>query len=149
MFLQFFYKIIYVHIFTEYLIAPYGVTNYIYIYIYIYIKGPEKTTRGGEWESIKYSLWGDSGYIPKLIQCLSLLTRPKSHNYEKTISPQNRVSNRSGNTNRCSLEHVRDWRQKSDQNLIHVFTIISPNNLQTRSKNHRERTIKTKKSGAF
>jgi hypothetical protein len=62
-------------------------------------EGSEKATRGGgECESIKIPQ-RNLAYVPKSVQCPSLLTRPRPHSYSKVIGPQNRVRNRSGNTN--------------------------------------------------
>jgi hypothetical protein len=60
--------------------------------VIILFEGPEKATRGGggEWEPIKIPR-GNSTYIPKSIRCRSLLTRPKPHNYRKTIGHRNRL----------------------------------------------------------
>jgi hypothetical protein len=63
------------------------------------VEGSEEATRGeGEWEPIKI-LYRNLVYILKLIRHPSLLTRLRLHSYRKTIGPQNRVRNRSGNTN--------------------------------------------------
>jgi hypothetical protein len=98
------------------------------------IEGPEKATRGGEWESIKIPE-GNSAYIPKLTLCPSLLTRPRLHNYREAIGPQNRVRNHSRNMKQCQQEHVRDRRQKTDQRSVHVLTCISSNTLWAFSGN--------------
>jgi hypothetical protein len=100
---------------------------------------------GGECEPIKIPR-GNSAYIPKSTRRLSLLTRSKPYSYSKSIGPWNRVSNRSGNMNRCWQEHVRDRRRKSDQNSVQVLLTISPNNLRSRSKNHREKAIQSRKT---
>jgi hypothetical protein len=55
---------------------------------------------GGEWEPIKIS-WGNLAYIPKLIRCLSLLTRPRQHSYRQAIGPRIRARNHSRNMKRC------------------------------------------------
>jgi hypothetical protein len=87
----------------------------------------EGDQRGGEWETIKI-LQRNLAYITK-IWCPDLLTRPRQHSYRKAIDPRNRVRNHSGNTNWCRQEHVQDWRQKLNQNLVHVLTGISLNTL--------------------
>jgi hypothetical protein len=59
-------------------------------------EGPEKATRGGEWEPIKIPQ-GNSPYIPKSTRRPSLLTRSRPHSYRKVVGPRNRVRNHSGN----------------------------------------------------
>jgi hypothetical protein len=63
-------------------------------------EGPEKATRGGEWESIKIP-YRNSVYIPKLTRHPSLLTQSRPHSYSKAIDPRNRVRDHSGNTRQC------------------------------------------------
>jgi hypothetical protein len=55
------------------------------------IEGPDKATRGGEWEVIRIPQWNLS-YVPNQTQYTSLLTLPRPHSYRKTIGPQNHVS---------------------------------------------------------
>jgi hypothetical protein len=63
-------------------------------------EGPEKATRGGEWEPIKIPL-GNLAYIPKSIRRPSLLSRSRPHSYSKAVGPRNRARNHSGITERC------------------------------------------------
>jgi hypothetical protein len=75
----------------------------------IRIEGPEKTTRGGEWEPIKIPR-RNSVYISNPTRHPSLLTRPRPTSYRKSIGLQNRVRNRSGNMKRSQQNHMRDRR---------------------------------------
>jgi hypothetical protein len=63
-------------------------------------EGPEKTTRGGEWDPIKIP-YQNLAYIPKSTRHPSLLTPSKLHSYGTAIGPQNWVRNHSENMNRC------------------------------------------------
>jgi hypothetical protein len=111
-------------------------------------EGPEKATRGDEWKPIKIPQW-NLVYIPKSNRRPPLLTQPRPHSYRKAISPQNQVRKRSGNTSRCWQECMRDWRQKSDQNLAHILTDISPNTSWALLKNHRMKATGTRKPRDF
>jgi hypothetical protein len=112
-------------------------------------KGSKKATRGDEWgEPIKIP-WGNLVYIPNWIIHISLLTRSRQYSYWTAIGPRNRVKNHSGKMNRCWQEHVRDWRQNSDQKSVHILTDISPNNLQTYSGNNRLKAIRIRKYRVF
>jgi hypothetical protein len=66
----------------------------------VVIEGPEKATRGGEWEPIKIP-HRNLAYIPNRTRRTSLLTRPKSPSYRLAIDPQNHARNRSENTELC------------------------------------------------
>jgi hypothetical protein len=78
-----------------------------------------------------------------------LLAPSRSHSNRKAIGHRNWVRNISGNINWCWKEPVRDWRQKSDQNSIHVLIDISPNILRVCSKNNRLIATGTRKPRAF
>jgi hypothetical protein len=82
------------------------ITTYNHRY---HVKDWRRRPEGGEWEPIKI-LRGNLVYILESTRRPSLLTRPRSYNYNDAIGPRNRVRNRCGNTNRCYQEHVRDWR---------------------------------------
>jgi hypothetical protein len=111
-------------------------------------KGREKMIRGGEWKSIKiYQM--NLVYILKLIWRPSLLTRSRSHTYNKAIDLWNRVMDRNRNMKRCWQEYLRDWRQQSNQKIAQVLSHISPNTLRTYSRNNRLKTIKVRKPRAF
>jgi hypothetical protein len=56
------------------------------------IEGPDRVTRGGEWEPIKIRR-GNLAYVPNSTQRASLLARPRPHSYQRAIGPQNRVNN--------------------------------------------------------
>jgi hypothetical protein len=60
------------------------------------IEGPEKVTRGGEWEPNKIPR-RNLTYIPKSTRCTSLLARPRPPSYRLAIGPQNHARNHSGN----------------------------------------------------
>jgi hypothetical protein len=104
-------------------------------------EGSEKVTRrGGEWESIKIP-HGNLAYIPNRIRRPSLLTRPSSHSYSKTIGLWNRVRDRSGNTNRRWYDHMQDQQRKSNRKTVYILRGISPNIWWPRSGNHHGRAI--------
>jgi hypothetical protein len=74
-------------------------------------EGPEKTTRGGEWETIKIP-HENLAYVPNLTQRASFLTRLRPHSYRKAIGPQNQVRqprNTVEDNTRCKQGHVRDY----------------------------------------
>jgi hypothetical protein len=62
--------------------------------------GPEKVTRGGEWELIKIPR-RNLAYIPKSTRHPFLLTRQRPHSYSEAIDLENRVRNHSGDTKQC------------------------------------------------
>jgi hypothetical protein len=104
--------------------------------------------RVGEWKPIKIHQM-NLAYILKLTRRPSLLTRSRSHTYNKTIDLWNRVMNRNRNMKRCWQEYLRDWRQQSNQKAAQVLSHILPNTLRTYSRNNRLKTIKVRKSRSF
>jgi hypothetical protein len=104
------------------------------------IEGPEKATRGGEWETIKIPR-RNLAYIPNWTRRPSLLTRPGPHSYWIAIGPQNWVRNRSGDTNQYQQDHVWDRWQKLDRRTVYILTGISLNTCWAHSENHRGRAI--------
>jgi hypothetical protein len=63
-------------------------------------EGPEKTIRGGEWESIKLP-YRNLAYILKSTRRPSLLTSSKPNSYGTAIGPRNWVRSRNENMNQC------------------------------------------------
>jgi hypothetical protein len=112
------------------------------------IGGLEKATRGG-WMRVNQNSLMELDLYPKIDPTSSLLTRPRLHSYRKTISPRNRIKNRSKNTDQCCQEHVWNWWQKSDQNSVYVLTDISSNTFGACSRTNHLRAIRTRKSRTF
>jgi hypothetical protein len=112
------------------------------------VEGPEKVTRGGEWEPIKIP-HRNLVYIPKSTRSPSLLTRPRPPRYRQVISPLNQARNSSGNMKWCLARPRRDWRQKSTRKIVYILTGISPNTLGAHSRNHRGRAIWTMNPRVF
>jgi hypothetical protein len=98
------------------------------VVVIVYVKDQRRRPEGGEWESIKIP-WGNSGYVPKLTQRPSLLTRPRPHSYRETIGPRNwirKYRNTAEDNNRCKPRHVREYgaqkrikRQLKSSQLFH------------------------------
>jgi hypothetical protein len=116
------------------------------------IEGPEKATRGGEWEPIKIPR-GNLAYIPKSIWHASLIAQPRPPSYKKVIGPQNQVRqtrNTAKYNNRCNQGHVRDFGSQNQTNkAIYCLSHISSNTLRAYSRNHYRSAMRTRKPQAL